>query len=547
MANVERLKSEGNELIGNAKYAEAYQKYSDAIAAKPQKKSTLSILYANRSTCSFCLANYLDAVNDANQATVIDPTYIKGYLRLAAAAFELGHLNRALTTWKKGLSCLENAKSRSTVSSDIYKIQKLAFDTGLAKTEEALRKKPSLDTSIHIGASLMGDVPTVRALKLFRGNQLKKSPIPSSAFLLLRASEFFEATLIRLQSVTTRPEPGVQGFLAQIRQCAHSRLQVIAGIASSILCDARALVMGPDLTFFQQLQVQMQFEEQHFKSFGAAQVENVKAEVQRRLKNSTWDVVYQAIAASVRNWIVAAFLDVKTGKELSAVEQTKCAVQVLEWGAEQSNTSDFEIFKPTFIRSVRRLHLFNAMSAYMQGRGYYSLEGIKAMARDLKEETETSIPQPSDLKEVNPGSFAAFHVYPIAEAYAAIAWAHRCVAQHATGEKASKEFLISSRFYIKAADAYPEDEEERPFLLYTAAENMWKAKSPLRVTLPVCRRIRESLADSDVIWGGSGARLGVTADRAARCQRAITFMQDCEQKIAAGVLTLDDLKIPAFI
>ncbi|KAF7302649.1 hypothetical protein HMN09_00899500 [Mycena chlorophos] len=372
---------------------------------------------------------------------------------------------------------------------------------------------------------------------LIQQKQLKREPVPSSGFLHVHAAEQFKRGMVCLESFRTRPQPGALAFMAD-----------------AILYDKRAvrpMMYGGVQVFFGTLQAQMQYESNYYKVFASAHIQQLKSEIQRRLKTSSMDTVYPSIAASVHTWIIAAFLEDNSGKHVSAAEQCKRALDVLQWGAQQFKDSRFDIFKPGFIRSVHRFHVCLAMGSYLQGNSGYGVDDISSLARELKAETENSIPEPANLKQTQPAIYAAQHVYPIAEAFGAMAWTHRMRGQlkeraRATSE-ASTHFSSASRFYMRSANAYPEDEEEATFMLYLAAEHAWMAKSQLSVTLPICQQIEDSKSKSDVIWGGAGARSSSTEGVAEKCRKAIAFRRDCEAKIAAGKLSLDDVRTPAWL
>lgn len=81
MSSAEKLKEEGNKLFVKKKFAAAAIKYTEAIALDGQN----AVLYANRSACRLSLKQFLDAKDDAKQATKLDPEYAKGWTRLASA------------------------------------------------------------------------------------------------------------------------------------------------------------------------------------------------------------------------------------------------------------------------------------------------------------------------------------------------------------------------------------------------------------------------------------------------------------------------------
>merc|ERR1712137_1179213 len=87
-AKVLEIKSKGNSCIGSKDYIGALKHYGDAIKLQPQAKST-AILHSNRSVALYCLASYLEALNDANRAIELDPSYAKAYGRKILALEKL--------------------------------------------------------------------------------------------------------------------------------------------------------------------------------------------------------------------------------------------------------------------------------------------------------------------------------------------------------------------------------------------------------------------------------------------------------------------------
>lgn len=63
VSTANRLKDEGNALLGDGKYAKAAEKYSEAIALHPT-----AIFYSNRAQALIKLESYGSAIQDANEA-----------------------------------------------------------------------------------------------------------------------------------------------------------------------------------------------------------------------------------------------------------------------------------------------------------------------------------------------------------------------------------------------------------------------------------------------------------------------------------------------
>ncbi|XP_055349067.1 serine/threonine-protein phosphatase 5-like [Paramacrobiotus metropolitanus] len=88
----EQLKDEGNELFKQGHYEQAVELYSQAIDWNP----SVAAYYANRSFAYLRFELFGSALEDASKAVKLDPKYLKGYYRRAAAQMALGRLKQAL-------------------------------------------------------------------------------------------------------------------------------------------------------------------------------------------------------------------------------------------------------------------------------------------------------------------------------------------------------------------------------------------------------------------------------------------------------------------
>jgi len=61
------------------------------------------VYYSNRSLCLAEKKRYAEAKADAEQCVKLEPSFVKGYHRLANAQFELGELDAAASTVREGL------------------------------------------------------------------------------------------------------------------------------------------------------------------------------------------------------------------------------------------------------------------------------------------------------------------------------------------------------------------------------------------------------------------------------------------------------------
>lgn len=82
MTQALNLKEKGNEFFRQKKYADAIQKYSEAIQlCPPDRKKELSTFYQNRAACYEHLKQFDNVINDSTKAIEYNRQYIKAYLR----------------------------------------------------------------------------------------------------------------------------------------------------------------------------------------------------------------------------------------------------------------------------------------------------------------------------------------------------------------------------------------------------------------------------------------------------------------------------------
>ena len=99
MATAKEWKDKGNGLVKEKKYKEALDCYTKAIEIDPNDP----ILYSNRSAMHLNLAEYDQAITDAEKAISLKSDYAKAYLRKGKALEGQQRLQEALDTYKLGL------------------------------------------------------------------------------------------------------------------------------------------------------------------------------------------------------------------------------------------------------------------------------------------------------------------------------------------------------------------------------------------------------------------------------------------------------------
>lgn len=97
-SRVAELKKEnGNQLYKIKQYRNALPFYTEAIELCPNTAA----YYGNRSACYMMLGKYSDALEDARRAVSLEPTMVKGYVRIAKCGIALGDVTISEQAIKK--------------------------------------------------------------------------------------------------------------------------------------------------------------------------------------------------------------------------------------------------------------------------------------------------------------------------------------------------------------------------------------------------------------------------------------------------------------
>mmetsp|Transcript_25013 Transcript_25013/g.36932 ORF Transcript_25013/g.36932 Transcript_25013/m.36932 type:complete len:256 (-) Transcript_25013:140-907(-) len=97
--SAEDHKKLGNEAFASKNYEEAIGHYSNAISCDPEN----AIYYSNRSACHSSLKAWDAAIQDASTCISKNPSFVKGYYRLAVAHTELGNFDDAQKVLQEAL------------------------------------------------------------------------------------------------------------------------------------------------------------------------------------------------------------------------------------------------------------------------------------------------------------------------------------------------------------------------------------------------------------------------------------------------------------
>eukprot|EP00026_Physarum_polycephalum_P008497 Phypoly_transcript_08585.p1 GENE.Phypoly_transcript_08585~~Phypoly_transcript_08585.p1 ORF type:complete len:482 (+),score=27.99 Phypoly_transcript_08585:45-1490(+) len=102
MQSSQALKDKGNQCFAKNDFSNALSYYTQAINVDPNNH----VLYSNRSAAYLQVKDYQKALDDAHKCVQIEPTFIKGTLRLADAQFHLNQFSEALALYS---SCVQNS------------------------------------------------------------------------------------------------------------------------------------------------------------------------------------------------------------------------------------------------------------------------------------------------------------------------------------------------------------------------------------------------------------------------------------------------------
>ncbi|TDL24542.1 hypothetical protein BD410DRAFT_838064 [Rickenella mellea] len=533
-----QLKAEGNALFLEKKYVEASEKYTSAIELDGEN----AILWANR-------AAYLDACHDAKTATTIDPTYAKAWGRLASSFQEVGLWEAAVDAWKRALSALP--MEDRTPSDDKQKEQ---YSSGLAKAENFVRENfgrvadtYNIDDAFGAGRNKL---PWVRAENML--SQLReKGPqgLDSCAWVIAPAAKELEDGMKIIRDLKTVETPG--GIEMMI-----ARPGALQALTNSIVRDQRVFHMeSKDIDNYTK---QTRFEAQKLNAWVTAGPEHILVDAEVLLKTRGWDYVRPAISTTVRGWMMKAFISL--GLEHApgpAVQFYQSVVELLERGRQiWHNVPAADrgaVFTDAFVRGVKRLLLDGYMQAYGSNPGKnsaYPLQRLYEMADEIIKDVDNNLPMKSDGNpewDVQPGDTEAYYMYTKGEALAVKGLYHMQFVKHEVDMEGADNIVMhlikASSLYQQAADMFPMDEEKHCWYLYSSLCALWRAKAPLKVTLPLIAKTREVIPQMRSIWEHSVLQVKTGN---MMLQLTLDFEDEVRKGLNEGLYTEDDSASPGW-
>ncbi|GMM29576.1 Hsp90 cochaperone [Martiniozyma asiatica (nom. inval.)] len=197
----EEYKQKGNDAFRLKNFPEAIEHFTKAI----ELDGSNHVLFSNRSACYASLHKYLDALKDAEKCVQINPSWAKGYNRVAAAEFGLGDFDEAKKAYeealrldpanamaKEGLNSVQDAKTRGQggdagAMSDMFskltdpmlveklkanpKTAQMMTDSGLVQKVRNMQSNPQ-----SVAQDMMTDPRLMTVITTILGVDLERDP-----------------------------------------------------------------------------------------------------------------------------------------------------------------------------------------------------------------------------------------------------------------------------------------------------------------------------------------------------------------------------------
>ncbi|KAJ3810706.1 hypothetical protein F5876DRAFT_41234 [Lentinula aff. lateritia] len=496
---IQKLKTEGNSFFVQKKYFEACAKYSEGILLGADDNP---ILYANRAACRIAMSQYMDALEDARKATEIDPTYPKGWFRLASALEGIGQYAQSVTMYEKTIKVL------SELPTPPIELKK-ECEVNLARARKGVvpwTGRPENGIEVKIDSGLL---PWQAAEKILS----KSSVVSRSTYidiqhwtiawrLCILYKDFMEASgkLKEMKRVGT----------SENSQTVKARLGVLQDMSNALLRDSRVFRVQ-ESDFLMKLNDQVRSEANHFKAWSPETgPEILQGEVIKRLRKEGWDSVRPALTHIIRHWIIAGFVlsRVRNNFQLG-VEFHRNALNMINWGRkvwkDVPKAERGVIFDLSFRRGVWNMYLDTLMGA-SAGVGMKNLEFLETIFEEadaLLQDLEKNPYDPNDFDHPDPGFYLSFFENIKGNAFASKALYHNMLGNFGEDQKAEtvrKHYTSAMELYIQAAACLPEDDENHPWYLNCAYNFMETANAPTSLVMDVLEKIRISVPTMQKIW-----------------------------------------------
>ncbi|KIY51282.1 hypothetical protein FISHEDRAFT_37531 [Fistulina hepatica ATCC 64428] len=533
------LKQEGNALFAAQKWKLASKKYTAAIELDEKN----AILYANRCACRLqmrmCVYMLLRVLK---RATEFDPTYAKGWARLATAHDSLKEPHHSIKAWEKAIAALpvENLSSAEEKQKEQYTAGLKAAHTA----QDALKRREK--DLIILGAKDARMLPWEVAATMIPRLRAE-GDTTSSAWRIYDANQDFQQALewmrqLQFKSMKVGGQPATQMFGQQ---------GALESLTNALLLDKRVFRM--DNEFIQLYNKQVQFEAESRKAWVEGGTDTLKPAIKERLRKEGWDSVRPALTVTIRGFIMRGFMSAGLlGKHEAGIEFYTRSIELIEWiMAEYSDVPEDTrgaIFCTTFLRGVRDLRLEEYMQAYSSTKSASSLEVLRTNAQAILDEMDAVRPRAAAHRQVR-----VFYLCPYV--LCAESW-HRFTstdnsmlgfcqmregnALASSDPAAAREhYAKAGAKYLEACNYLPEDDETYAVYLCSALDNMRNgACATVRDTLAVYDRLGAALPKMQVLWAKSAlAQQG--RDQIIKMQ--LSHEKEVRRALANNQATLDSI------
>ncbi|KZT67606.1 hypothetical protein DAEQUDRAFT_766973 [Daedalea quercina L-15889] len=515
------LKAEGNALFAKGDYDAASLKYAQAIQHDDQN----AILFA-------------EAKTDAQKAVELDPTYVKGLGRLAAACSGLQEYKESAKYWKRAV----DAFPKENLSAAELKQKEQC----IAELQLACNKATESGSYLVLSREMDGRLPWDYAKAM---EQELKAGLPdtaeSSAWPMLRAARF------RDRGVEAMRHSGTQSISDE----GAYALDVVTDITDALLTDPRIFRIG-EIVWLDVYENHQNKALERYRAWPDHSAELIKAEALERQRQEGWDAVRPAIEITVRANIMAGFLADKFSKDpQSALEHYDVVMEILQWGRRTvwknvSTEDKGEVFEDYFVTGLRRLRLEalrftcgedDSQIPETQLMNLY--EEAQSMIRDVPDSDLSSLFEVDD----DPGFLAAFSVYPKGRALAMTGMYHQRRAQQSAErgdfEAMVKHFAEAFGGFYQAACAFHPDDEMHTWFLHIALQNMLMCGAPFDLVLRLLEDLRLSMPKMMRIWG----YLQVAEGKDQMLETDLQLEPKIRKDLADGKITLDDRMTPDYL
>ncbi|CAE6422821.1 unnamed protein product [Rhizoctonia solani] len=523
------LKAEASELFKNGDSKGAKRVYTRALAHTDLDPHERAVLYCNRAAAEMILRRFEDAISDSKRSVEADPTYSRGYERLATAQLGLHRYNDAYESYGKAIALLDAIPEPS--SADIAR--KVKIEQALA---EAQRKEAGPDVLLIRNAT--GNMPWDKAEAL-RPSMNPTDGTCTSAWIILEAHDLFSKgceALMELQRTETSEGTVIYG-----------RLGAVADISDGLLRDERAFHMTTS-DWKDRYGYQAQYEAMEYNGWiNQADEATIMREIRERVAMRGWDDVRPALDLTVRAWIMHAFLLRSIPDYNTAVHLLQKVQRFLTWGDHQwpdvPTSQRGVIFEHTFRRSVKRLYLHTLYQAIINNpspNSPFSLAELKNTSAAILEDVEQHPPEAEAKEKLTPGYIAAYWLYPTAEAMIIDGFYHMQLALTSVPVDPVKQkanYRTAYEKYLSGAERFPKDDENHAYYLKSALECLMESGATLTETLPLMERVRKATPLMKNIWETSGMSL---CGRDAALHAVVSFEEGIQKQLKDGTLTMDD-------